>query len=193
RMKNQVPPGLDLGRHVRELEGNALKLRDRTTELLSLTRVADGFLVRSLCDSQRERCDSYAPGIEGLHEVHEALSFLTQPILYRNLDVLEDQLARVGSPPAQLVLLLARAESRHGLKAVVVPHAELTRALEVRGFLGENEGGDAGSTRARVGHCGDDEDLAHSAVRYEDLAAVEHITITAPLRRGSGTGGVRAG
>jgi hypothetical protein len=69
---DQVPGGLDLGRHVGQHELDALELVDPLPELLALVGVAERLLERALGDAQRERADADAAGVERLHEVDEA-------------------------------------------------------------------------------------------------------------------------
>src|SRR6185437_1202171 len=46
-VKHEMPPRLDLGRHVGQLKLHALEIRDRLPELLALRRVSERLLVRS--------------------------------------------------------------------------------------------------------------------------------------------------
>ena len=184
---------LEFGRHVRELEVDALELGDPLAELLPLARVLERFLECTLCDAKREGGDPDAPLVEGLHEVDEAPSLLANPVLRRHLDVLEDQLARVGGAPAELVLLLPRAESLHRSDLGVVADAKTLHALEVTGLLGEHEARDPLGALPRIRHRGDHEALAHTAVCDEALGAVDDVMTALSHRRGLGAAGVGAG
>src|SRR5690606_37586235 len=104
-----------------------------------------------------------------------AAAFLAVQVLGGHLDVLEDELARVRGAPAELVLLLAGTEAGHRRELGVMPHPDLRRALEVTGFLVQDEAPDALRALRGVGHGGDNEDLAHASMRDEALRAVEDV------------------
>src|SRR5271167_4627521 len=102
---------VNLGRQVRELEGNRLKLADRLPELLALLRVLQRSLVGALRHAQPQRGNGDAPAVEDLHGVHKAIAFLAQQVLGRDLAVLEDQLRGITGAQAKLVLFLTGAKS----------------------------------------------------------------------------------
>src|SRR6185437_5151951 len=114
-------------------------------------------------------------------------------ILFRHLDVFEHQLARIRRAPAELVFLLARAESLHCRERFVVSDSDLLRRLEISGRLGQDERADPLGSTTRIGHSRNHEYLTHSAVRYEDLGAVQYVAITALLCPRARAAGVASG
>ena len=124
-VEHQVLPRLDLGRHVGQLELNALELRDRPD------RTACASIVYcSACSNAPSAIpsDSAAMPMRPLSSVrmklHEPRAFVAEQILGRNFDVLHDQLARVRRAPAELVLLLAGAEALHRRQRRLVSDAD---------------------------------------------------------------------
>jgi hypothetical protein len=100
-------------------------------------------LERALRQAEGEGADTDPAGVEGLHEVDEALPFFTQPVLGRDLHVLEDELARVGRAPAHLVFLLRRPDAAHErLELRRVADAHAVGLLPIGGLLGHDEAGD---------------------------------------------------
>src|SRR5262249_52333182 len=70
---DEQPGGVDLGRHVRELELDRLVLGDALAEGLTLPRVLARDVVRRLRDADRLRRDADAAAVERLHRYPEAL------------------------------------------------------------------------------------------------------------------------
>ena len=99
----------DARRVVGELPLNRLERADRLAERLALLRVAERRLVGALRQADRQRRDADAAGVEHLHRVDEALSFLAEQLIERNAAVVEQHFARVAGAHAELVFLLARA------------------------------------------------------------------------------------
>ena len=73
-------------------------------------RIAARGFVRALRQSDRERRDADAAGVEHLQRVDEALPFDSEQLRRRHAAVLEDDLARLAGPHAELVFLLAGAK-----------------------------------------------------------------------------------
>src|SRR5665213_3590683 len=96
---DELAAGLDLRRHVRELELDCLKLRDRLAELPPFLRVREREIVRALREPDAHRSDRDASAVENLHELVEALAALTEQVALGHAAVLERQLARVGGVP----------------------------------------------------------------------------------------------
>ena len=106
-------PGLDLGRHVGQLELNSLKARrSARPNCLPSRRVLERLLERAFRNPERQCGNADAAGVERLHEVDEAHPLLAEQVLFGHLDVLEDELAGVRGPPAELVSPSCRLESR---------------------------------------------------------------------------------
>src|SRR4051812_35931332 len=72
RMKHQMLSRLDFGGDVRKLKLNALKVRNRLTELLPEGRIPQRLLERSFRDTKRKRRDANPPRVERSHEVVES-------------------------------------------------------------------------------------------------------------------------
>src|SRR6266571_3170564 len=66
---DELPPGLDLRRHVGELELDRLEARDRPAELVPLLRVGGGEVVRTLRQPDAHRGDRDAAAVEDLEEL----------------------------------------------------------------------------------------------------------------------------
>ena len=101
--------GLDLGRHVGDHELDRLVHRDRHAELDPFLRVLGGVLERGAADADGHRRDARAGAVEGHHRQLEALVFLAEQVLGRDLDFVEGDGRGVGGPLAHLVLLLVDA------------------------------------------------------------------------------------
>ena len=69
RLVDERAPGLDLGRHVRELELDRLERRDRLAELLALLRVREREVVGALREADAHRGDRDPPAVEDLEEL----------------------------------------------------------------------------------------------------------------------------
>src|SRR5262245_63157365 len=71
---DEVPSGLDLDGHVRELELDRLKARDRLAELLPLLGVAEREVVRALREADAHRRNRDPAAVEDLEELAEPLA-----------------------------------------------------------------------------------------------------------------------
>ena len=100
--------------------------------------------------------------------------------------------ARVRRAPAELVFLLAGAESGHRNERRLVTDADLRGLVEIRRLFRDDERADAARAGRGIGHRGDDEDLADAAVGDESLGAVQQIAVAATHRRRARAAGVAA-
>src|SRR4029079_13688270 len=81
---DELTAGLDLDRHVGELEGDRLEAPDRLPELRPLARVGRGEVVRALGEPNAHRGDGDAPAVEDLEELGEALPPRAEQVLLRH-------------------------------------------------------------------------------------------------------------
>src|SRR2546430_11505141 len=91
---------------------HALETRDRPAELLASPGIAKALFQRSLGDAERERAQADATAVQRVQELAEPVVQRAQHVLLRDDRVLEDELARIGGAPAELVLLLGREHPR---------------------------------------------------------------------------------
>src|SRR6185436_19353473 len=97
-----------LGDHVL----HELVLADRLAECLTLARVLDGTLEARTYLSDSSGGHREATLVEPVHRDLEALSFLADQVLRRDLDVLEEELSGRPRPDPELVLGVRRREPR---------------------------------------------------------------------------------
>src|SRR4249919_91519 len=95
--------GLDLRRHVRELEADRLERGDRLAELLALLRVCEREVVRALREPDAHGGDRDPPSIEDLEELLETGTACAEEVPLGHGTVLERELARVRCTPAELL------------------------------------------------------------------------------------------
>src|SRR5579862_9825099 len=171
RAVDELAAGVDLRRHVRELELDRLELRDRLAELPPLLRVGEREVVRALRQADAHRRDRDPAAVENLHELLEAAPALAEEILLGHRAGGERQLARVGCVPAELV---------HRRR-------DLVAGRPVR----DDEIGDLAVSRLR-GDRDAEADLG-AGVRDEDLRAVDHPVPVAEPRLRPRRAGVRPG
>jgi hypothetical protein len=107
----EQPRGVELGRHVRELPLNALKLRDGLAKLAPFLDILQRRIERAAPDAQRQCGNRDAAAIENPHRIDESFAFDAEQIFRGNLAVLEDQFAGIAGPQTELVFFLARPES----------------------------------------------------------------------------------
>src|SRR5262245_507697 len=69
---DELPPGVDLRRHVGELELDRLEVRDRLPELSPLLRIGDRQVVRALREADAHGCDRDPAAVEDVEELPEA-------------------------------------------------------------------------------------------------------------------------
>src|SRR5581483_9460685 len=103
RLVDERSAGLDLDRHVRQLELDRLERRDRLPELLPLQGVRVREVVGALREADAHRSDRDPPAVEDLQELAEALAALAEQVPLRNRAALEGELAGVGRAPAELL------------------------------------------------------------------------------------------
>src|SRR5437899_2498297 len=89
RAVDECAARFDLRRHVGELELHRLELRDRLAELLSLLRVREREVVRTLCEADSHRRNGDAAAVEDLEELVEAVATLAEQVLLGHGAVLE--------------------------------------------------------------------------------------------------------
>src|SRR2546423_1898814 len=156
---DQKARGLDVGRHLRELELDGLELVDRAPELRALRRVRERVFERAARESDHLRADADAPLVQSLDGDFISAAYFAEHVLLRHAAGIEDYLRGRGGADAELVLLLADRE-----------------ALKL--FL-DDEGRDASVARLRVRVGEDDEDTGLVAVRYPELLSVQLVVVAA--------------
>src|SRR5580704_9046525 len=156
RAPDQEPRGVELGRHVGQLELRRLEVGDRLAELLALDDVARRGFEAGTGAAQRTGADIDAPAIETGHGDLEAVALRPQPVGDRHLAVFEDHRRRRLAVPAELLFLLA--EGKAG-----------------RSSLDDQRGDAARPLPAGAQH--DDIDVAAAAARDEGLGAVHDVMI----------------
>ena len=100
--------GLDLHRHLGQLERDALLRQQRLAERLPLARVVGRVLERGARDADGAGRDLRPRVLEEVHRDEEALAVLPEQAVGRNARVLEDERAGVRGAEAELQLLPAR-------------------------------------------------------------------------------------
>ena len=127
---------------------------------------------RPLRDAHRLRAHAGPRHVERLHGGDEAGAFAPQAVLDRHAAILEDQLARGGGANAELVFLLAEAESRRALL--------------------DHDAGGAARALGGIGERDDGINLRFAAVGDPLLGAVEHVVVAVAEGGGADGRGVRA-
>src|SRR5579863_5457745 len=84
RTISQQACGVDLGRHVGQLEPDGLEIRDRLAKLLSLFRIADARFVGALGHSDCQRRDGDATFVQHLQAVDETFTGLPKAVFFGN-------------------------------------------------------------------------------------------------------------
>src|SRR3954467_9278285 len=165
RVVGELPPGLDLRRHVRELVADYLELADRLAELRPLLRIAQRRFERGLRPAHRARRGLDARDLVGAHQLPESLPLgAAQQILGGNLVAVELQGVRVHP------LVPDGRDDAAG---------ELRRMEVVPGRLGDEEDGDpvvlAG--RVRVGDHGRAEQMGLVRPGAPGLLAADQVLV----------------
>src|SRR5713101_1651071 len=153
---DQQPRGVEVGRHVGQLELRRLEVGQRLAELLALDHVARRRLQAGARAAQRAGADIDASAVEPGHGDLEAVALRPQAVGDRHLAVLEHHRASRLAVPAELLLLLAERQTR-------------------RSSL-DNKCGDA-ARPLPAGAQHDDIDVAAPAAGDERLGAVHDIMI----------------
>ena len=156
RAPDQESRGIELGRHVGELELSRLEVGQRLAELLALHDIARRRLQAGTRAAQRAGADVDAPSVETHHRDLEAVPLGAEPVGDRHLAILEDHRGRRLAVPAELVLLLAERQAGR-------PRLD-------------HQGRDAAGSRSS-GAQHHDIDVAPAAARDEGLAAVQHVMV----------------
>src|SRR5436305_14645532 len=102
RLPGEQAGGVELGRHVREVELDRLEVGEMGAELLALLRVGQRLLEGPLGDADRLGGDADAAAVEGGHGDLEAVSLLAETVAGRDAQVLEGQLGGARGVDAQL-------------------------------------------------------------------------------------------
>ena len=83
---DEIPAGLELRGHVRQLEPHRLERRDWLPELLPFLRVRIGEIVRTLREPDAHRSDRDPPAVQDLQELPEALTPRAEAAVLSQLD-----------------------------------------------------------------------------------------------------------
>src|SRR4029078_12079786 len=107
---NHHANSFDFRRHLRNLELNALEIRDCLVELLAFLRVLNGELPRATSNAEHLRADSYTAFVQGFDSDLVSLANVAEDIFLGDAAVFEDQLASTGRTDAKFVFFLADGE-----------------------------------------------------------------------------------
>ncbi len=107
----QIAGGLDLDRHVGELELHALELRDGAPELLALLCIRDRNVKRTLGKSERGGGDGRTVQVQHFHAGLETLTFLAEQAIRVDAHVVEEEFVVRRPIAAHLVFLAAEAKA----------------------------------------------------------------------------------
>src|SRR6266540_862349 len=171
RALREEPGRVDPGRHLGQIETDRLELAESTAKLPTLLRILERRFVRAPRDPHGERRDRDPAGVQDLHRVGESFPLRPEEVLLRDPAVLHHERAGVGSPHAELVLLLAHPDAR---------------IVEL-----DDEGGDPAVTLGRFGHGHQDGHAADRCVGDEVLRAVQDPA--GAIAHGRGLGPARVG
>lgn len=149
--------GVELGVHVGDLALDQLELTDALVELSAGVDILEGGVQGGLHQTERPTGEDETLIVQARHEDIDTLANVTEDVLGRDLAVLKDQLASVGSTHTELVELLAAAETLHALL--------------------DNEGGDALGAGLEVGLGVDDQGISVGAVGDPHLGSVEDVAV----------------
>ena len=111
RVVHHEPRRLELGARLRELELNALKIGELLSELRALLHVFGRGVQRARGDADHLRADADASFVQRLDRDLVALADGAEHVRRGHFDVVENQLRRARRADAELVFLLADAES----------------------------------------------------------------------------------
>ncbi len=169
---DQEPRTAQLGRHVGELEADALIEADWLAELDALLGVFDRRFIRALRDAQRLRRNTDAAAVQRCHRDFEALPFLAEQVLLGYLHVVENQFRRRGGTDTHLIVMVAKREA---LPALFYDKRRNAARADIRCRHRKDNVG------IRLGRVGD-----------ENLATVEQPIIALVYRGSLGAARVRA-
>eukprot|EP01136_Pigoraptor_vietnamica_P000419 Opistho-1_new@25714 len=171
-LQAQQARSLDLRVEVGQRMRHALERRQRLAEGLALRDVLPGFFQRHARHGQHLQPDERAREVEALHDLHEALVLLAQPVVDRHAHVLEEQRAAPDGALAVAVEAVARDTGQ--------VHRHQQRGHAVGGRF---DAAGAPEHHGRVGLVGG---------RDGGLLAVEHVVIAHALHAQAQVGGVGA-
>src|SRR5438876_12425715 len=114
---------------------HALDARDGPAELLPGGGIGQALLESPLSQSERQGGDADAAPVERVQELPESVVHRSEDVLLRHDGILEDQLARVGGSPAELVFFFAREYAPVLRQIRRVPNPNPFRLVEIAGFL----------------------------------------------------------
>src|ERR1700722_7301569 len=125
----EPPGGLDLRRHVGELELNRLETGDRAAELLAALRVGQGHPQRAGGGAERERRDRDPPDFQGAEELGESAARLAYHLAVGNPDAAEKQVPGFQALPADTAQLRPERVARCPLLDDEAAEARLARGV----------------------------------------------------------------
>src|SRR5215213_317021 len=149
--------------HVRELCLDQLVLRERLAEGLARTGVLERVVGRTLGEPEPLRRDARPRAVEDAHRDPEPFALLAEQRVARDPAVLEDELARGRARNAHLRLQASD--------------------LEAASLGLDDERGDPGVARLRIGLGEDRVEVRNRGVRDEPLRAVEDVAVAVAARR----------
>src|SRR6185437_4570210 len=162
RVQCELARRLDAGRHIGKPEGYRLVIGDRGAEALAIPGVAGRGLERGAGHADRLCGDADAPAFEIGERDLVALAFAAEPQIRRELELVENDLRRVGGALAELLLELGDAPARP-----VGRH---------------DESADAALASLGIGDGEDQRELGMGARGDELLGAGEDVTLAAAPR-----------
>ena len=130
RLPGQQARRFVVDRHISDLVAHRLMLINRQAKGFSLARIFDALFQRAPLQTTGGGRHPRATEIEYLHRDVETLPDLADDILFRRLDIFEDDLRGIRRPLTQLVEFLADAQSR-----AVAIHDETGHAAMTRGRI----------------------------------------------------------
>jgi hypothetical protein len=163
RSKGQQTRRVDAHRAVDQLRADALKRADRLAKLTPLEGVVPRGFVRPLRETDRQRRDADAPGVEHLQGIDEPLPLDAKEMVGGNAALLQDHFARLTRSHPKLVFLLAGPQPR-------------------RTPL-DNERRDAATALGPAGDSHHDHHITRPPVRDELLRPVDHPAVAIANRR----------
>ena len=148
--------------HVGDLALHQLEIADRLTELLALVHVGDGDIHAGGHDAERAARQNRALVVEAGHQNLHALADLAEDVFLRHFAIVEEERKRIGAAHAELVEMLAVAETRKTLL--------------------DDEGGHAARAGFEIGLGVDDQRVGVAAVGDPHFRAVEDVAVAFLVR-----------
>src|SRR5579862_8917218 len=153
---------LHLGGDFRQLEARVLETRNRLAESLALVHVIDRPAQRGFAFRRRADGDLHPFPWQFLHEIDEAVVLLSEQVLRRRLDVVEEQFGGVLALEAHFLQPLALGEALH-------------RGIDL------HQAGALGAL-GRIGLRHHDDEVAVPAVGNEGLGTIDDVFVALPYR-----------